>query len=172
LKRKNRADQPILFKIIMFFSGIILGLLIIGITIQGLSVKTDSMLPSIKNGDFVIINKLNVPAKGEIAAIKSPIEEDKVILSRIVASEFDTVEIKNKNIFVNGKKSDPPSGLKKSEKMLPMKFSYRDNMPPVKLGAKEFFAVSDNFDRSYDSRTFGKISEKMILGKIIYIHRR
>jgi|GEM_PF-290615 len=172
LKNKKRAEQPLLFKIIMFFSGLILSLLITGITIQGLTVPTESMSPAIKKNDIVIINKLSLPEKNEIAAIKSPIEDDRVIISRIIASEFDTVEIRNKTVYINSKKSVFHENLRKSKKTFPMKFSYRDNMPPVKLGSKEYFVISDNFDRSYDSRTFGKVNEKMIIGKVVYIYKK
>jgi hypothetical protein len=49
-----------------------------------------------------------------------------------------------------------------------MGFSFRDNMPPVKLNRNEYFIMGDNFDNSFDSRVFGPISGKLIEGKIIY----
>ncbi len=169
--RKKKPDHPLLFKIIMLVSGLILGLLVTGLTIQVFKAGSESMSPAIKKGNFCLLNKFIHPKRGDMVAIESPTDEDRLVLSRVAATQGDVIEIKNKSVYINGRKSKFYENLKKSTKILPREFSYRDNMPSVKLGKEEFFLISDNYDRAYDSRTFGKIKGDMIFGKIIYVYK-
>ncbi len=57
---------------------------------------------------------------------------------------------------------------KEGETPFPMKFSFRDNMPPVKLERGEYFMLSDNFNSSFDSRSFGPVKNENITGRVIY----
>ena len=49
-----------------------------------------------------------------------------------------------------------------------MTFSFRDNMPAIKLKRNDFFVLGDNIDNGFDSRHFGKINEHLIIGEVIY----
>lgn len=172
MKTGNKKDEPLLFKVIMLFAGVILGLLVTGVTLKYMKIERNSMSPALIKGDYILISKFSKPNKGDIVAIKSPSQDNKLIISRVIAGEFDTVEIKSKTVYINGKKFSKNRKALKSPTILPMKFSFRDNMPPVKLGSREYFLISDNFDNSYDSRTFGKVPEDMIIGKILYIYKK
>ncbi len=169
LKKNNHVDQPVLFKIVLLTAGLLIGFIIVKSVFLIMDVKTDSMNPTFKNGDKVIINKIADINKGDLIAFDSPVEEGKILLSRVIASEYETVEIRNKVLFINDKKTEIISGETLDQKIIyPMKFCYRDNMPPVKLERNEFFLLGDNFDRSFDSRSFGKIPADLIIGKIVY----
>ena len=134
-----------------------------------MEVKTDSMNPALKAGDKIVINRMSKIRKGDIIAYDSPAEEGKILLSRILASEYETVEIRNKIVFINDKSIETDyKVLRDDTAAFPMKFCFRDNMPPVKLARNEFFVLGDNFDRSFDSRNFGKITKNAIIGKVIY----
>jgi signal peptidase I len=169
LKKNNNADHPVLFKIIMLAGGLITGFITVKIFFLLMTVNTDSMLPALKTGDKIVISRMAGIKKGDIIAYENPAEEGKLLLSRILASEYDTVEIRNKTVFVNDKSIDPIPGVSRNDKInYPMKFCFRDNMPPVKLERNEFFVLGDNFDRSFDSRFLGKITKSSIAGKVIY----
>jgi signal peptidase I len=170
LKKNSNVDQPILFKIVMLAAGLLVGFICVKSMFLMMSVKTDSMNPTLKNGDRIIINKISGIKKGDIIAFDSPAEEGKILLSRVIAAEYETVEIRNKILFINDNKTEIISDNTRNERIIyPMKFCYRDNMPPVKLDRNEFFLLGDNFDKSYDSRSFGKIPADIIIGKIVYI---
>lgn len=153
----------------MFTAGLIAGFIFIKIFFLLMNVKTDSMNPALKTGDMIVINKLSKIKKGDIIAFKSPAEDGKILLSRIIAAEYDTIEIRNKSVFINDKSMETDyKTLRDDSNVFPMKFCFRDNMPPLKLGRNEFFVLGDNFDKSFDSRNFGKISGNVITGKVVY----
>ncbi len=169
MKKNSNIDQPLLFKIVMLTAGLLIGFICIKVFFLLMDINTDSMIPSLKSGDKVIISKTEVIRKGDIIAFDSPAEEGKILVSRVIASEYETVEIRNKVIYVNDKKIDPVSEASRDERVIyPMKFCYRDNMPPVRMERNEFFVLGDNFDRSFDSRSFGRISKSSIIGRVIY----
>ena len=158
-----------LSKIIILAAGVIIGFVCIRIFFLLMVIKSDSMNPTLKAGDKIVISKMSGIKNGDIAAIESPTERNNILVLRIIASEHETVEIRNKELFVNDKRVDITADSTRDKKIIyPMKFSYRDNMPPLQLDRNEYFVLGDNFDKSYDSRTFGKISKNIIIGKIIY----
>jgi signal peptidase I len=127
------------------------------------------MNPTFKAGDKIVISKILNIKKNDIVAIESPTERDNLLILRIIASEHETVEIRNKEVFVNDKRIDIIADSTRDKTTIyPMKFCYRDNMPPLQLDRNEYFVLGDNFDKSYDSRTFGKIEKSIIMGKVIY----
>ena len=169
MKKNINSDYPVLFKIVMLAAGLILGFVSIKIFFLMMSVKTESMNPALKPGDRIIINKISEIRKGDIVAFYSPAEDRRVLVSRVIAAEYETVEIRNKVVFINDKKMDIASGAAYDGSVIyPMKFCYRDNMPPVKMERNEFFVLGDNFDASFDSRSFGKIPKEAVIGKIVY----
>ena len=169
MKKNSNNDQPLLLKIVMLAAGLLIGFICVKFFILIMDINTDSMNPALKTGDKIIINKRSSIRKGDIIAFDSPAEEGRILVSRVIASEYETVEIRNKVVFVNDKKIDPVSDSTRDERVIyPMKFCYRDNMPPLRLERNEFFVLGDNFDRSYDSRSFGRISKGTIIGRVIY----
>jgi len=49
-----------------------------------------------------------------------------------------------------------------------MNFTFRDNMPAVKLSRNQYFVLNDDLDSGFDSRTLGVIPGSLIIGRIIY----
>lgn len=169
MKKNNSADHPVLLKIIMLTAGLLIGFICVKSIFLMMVVKTDSMNPSLKSGNRIIINKISSVKKGDMIAFDSPAEEGRILLSRIIAAEYDTIEIRNKIVFINDNKTEIVSDEMRNLNIIyPMKFCYRDNMPPIKLDRNEFFLLGDNYDSSFDSRSFGKIPGDIIIGKIVY----
>jgi len=162
-------DLTTLSKIIILTAGIILGCIIIRIFFILMTIKSDSMQPTLKAGNKIVISKMSDCKKGDIIALESPTERGNMLILRIIASEYDTVEIRNKEVFINDIRLDIIADSTRDKNIIyPMKFCYRDNMPPLQLDRNEYFVLGDNFDKAYDSRTFGKIQKDTIIGKIIY----
>lgn len=160
-----------MYKIVMLSAGLLLGLVLARLFFFIMTVNTGSMDPNLKKGERILVSRLASINKGDIVAAESPSEEGKIILSRIIASEFETVEIRNRIVYINDTVANFSwNTLKEDSAIYPMKFTYRDNMPPVKLGRGEYFLLGDNFNSSYDSRTFGPVPGRLIEGRIIYRH--
>ncbi len=169
MKKNIKTDYPLLLKIVMLSAGLLIGFICVKSLFLLMDINTDSMNPAFKKGDKVIIKKFSKISKNDPIAFYSPVEDGKILISRVIASEYETVEIRNKVVFVNDKKTEIITDSTRDEKIIyPMKFCYRDNMPPLKLERNEFFVLGDNFDRSFDSRSFGRISKNAVIGKIVY----
>ena len=168
--KKNRIDHPLLFKIVMLAAGLVAGFICARMFFTIITVNSKSMEPNVMDGSTVVLSVVSSVKAGDIVAIDNPAEGGRLLLLRIIAAENDTVEIRNRVIYINDRKFEPAWNIRKNDvAALPMKFCYRDNMPPVRLDRKEFFLIGDNFDDSYDSRTFGKIRSGSISGKAVYI---
>jgi len=102
---------------------------------------------------------LRNPASGDLVIIESPEDESKDLFKRCIATEGQTIEIRNKVIFVDGKPFENPEGVKNTDpRVLPARFIARDNYAPYKVPKNHIFVVGDNRDNSYDSRYFGPIT--------------
>ena len=168
--KKNKIDHPLLFKVVMLAAGLVLGFFFARIFFTVMTVNTKSMEPSVQEGSTVLLSLFASVKPGDIVAIENPADRGKLLLLRVIAAENDTVEIRNRVIYINDSKCEPAwKTVKNDITSLPMKFCYRDNMPPVRLDRKEFFLMGDSYDDSYDSRTFGKIKAGSVAGKAVYI---
>ncbi len=173
--RQMRIDQDETFglpkyaKLIITFAGIIIGFILTRIFLfMPFIIQDDSMKPNFKKGDYVLILKLLSPKVGDALLIKSPLEQDKTIFKRLIASGGEEVEIKEKKIFINNTEFIPKDINYSDTRIFPKKFSNRDNMNRIKLKKEEIFVIGDNFDSSFDSREYGPIHKKLIIGKMIY----
>ncbi len=151
-------------------AGIIFGFLASRIFLVTHVQAGNSMEPNAPPGSRAFVVKHVTPRKGDMVLMKSPVKEGTVLLTRVVASEGDTVEIRNKTVYVNSRK------LKKNWKtvmndprIFPMRFSYRDNMPALRVKRNEFFVMGDNFDTGFDSRNFGLVSGDRIIGRVFRV---
>ena len=127
------------------------------------------MKPGIGPGDRVIILKHVTPVHGDIVLLRSPVEPDRALLRRIIAAEGDSVEVKNGLIYVNDSAFRPSwETVEKESRIFPMYFSYRDNMPVIRIKRGEYFVLADNPDLSFDSRMFGVVREEAVIGKSVF----
>jgi signal peptidase I len=152
--------------------------------VQAFWVPSGSMLPTIQIGDHIFVNKLAYSVRlpligtelmkvgdlhrGDVVVFVSPIDPSTDLIKRVIAVPGDTVEIRNKQIYVNGEKIPDPHAHFEDSTIIPS--SGRDNMPPKKVPEGKFFAMGDNRDRSYDSRfwNFANISD--IKGKATFVY--
>lgn len=141
---------------------VVLGLLIVNFVIQPTKVFGSSMEPTMHEGDRILLEKVsqkgNWLARGEIVAIKSPVD-DRTFIKRIIGMEGDRVEIKDDKVYVNGKELHE-SYLKDGK----TNGTYNDVVPKHKL-----FVMGDNRLNSYDSRSFGFIDLNDVKGRALVL---
>lgn len=152
--------------------------------VQAFWVPSGSMLPTIQIGDHIFVNKLaysvRLPLIGteiakigdlqrnDIVVFVSPIDPSTDLIKRVVAVGGDTVEVRNKVLYVNGEKVPDQHAYFSDDHIQPN--SPRDNMPPKKVPEGKFFVMGDNRDRSYDSRFWNFANVSDIKGKATFVY--
>ncbi len=128
--------------------------------IQPFYVEGASMEPSFYNKEYLIINEItyrfNEPQRGEVIVFKYPKNPRNYYIKRVVALPGETVEVIDGKVYVNNEKI---------EEEYIEDFS-SDNKGAVVLAEDEYFVLGDNRNNSYDSRRFGPLKEKFIIGKV------
>ena len=165
---------------------ILLALFIRTFVVQAFKIPSGSMLPTLLIGDHLLVNKfiygIRVPFTGKILVpIKSPKHGDVVVfrfpkdrsidyIKRVVGTPGDTVEIKAKKVFINGKPIKDDHAHISSPAVLNAKASPRDNFGPVLVPDDRIFVMGDNRDNSYDSRFWGFVDQRDVLGKAFILY--
>lgn len=113
-------------------------------------VASPSMEPALKTGTLLVLDKLTLrmraPRRGDILSFRSPVGGHD-LLKRVVALPGETVEMKEKVVFINGKELDEPYAIhsRKGERL------EGDSIAPLVVPANSFFVLGDNRDESADS---------------------
>ena len=105
------------------------------------------------------------PDRGDVVVFRYPEDRTKDFIKRVIAKEGDVVEIKDKTVYVNGKKADYPQAVYAEPTMIPGFLSRRDNIPPLTVPKDSYFVMGDNRDRSLDSRFWGFVTYDDFVGR-------
>ncbi|MFH1570401.1 MAG: signal peptidase I [Gemmatimonadota bacterium] len=172
---------------------VLLALLIRSTVVQAFYIPSGSMEDTLYVGDYLLANKflygaplelpfvadpllrlpaLRDPRPGDIVIFRSKTEPDRDLIKRCVAVGGQTVEVRNKVLYVDGAVFPDPPMLKHSDPLVyPRSNSNtRDNFGPYRVPEDHFFMMGDNRDNSNDSRVFGPIPRKLVKGKAMIIY--
>jgi signal peptidase I len=134
---------------------------------QTFSAATTSMEPAVLVGDRVVVDKsayaFSEPKRGDIVFYRSTEQPETIFMKRIVGMPGETIEIRNREVFVNGKKSDEPY-VRFLRPSTDGTFN-GDSMSPMVIPSDEYFLLGDNRDNSRDSRFVGPVQRRQFLGK-------
>jgi len=132
--------------------GVILALFIRSFVLEGIYVASASMEPTLAVGSKFFLEKVTYyfrePAKGDIVVFPSPVKKDYDLIKRVIATAGDTLEIRDKTVFLNGQAlSENYVKHTRSSELL-----VGDNLGPLQVPAGALFVMGDNRDESGDSR--------------------
>lgn len=160
---------------------------VITFVVQAFRIPTPSMEGTLLVGDFLLVNKLAycptvfpienkiLPRRplerGDIVVFKYPRDLSKDYVKRAIALEGDTLESRDKQLFVNGRpvredyKSHRDPRIISREGDFPSGDLARDNFGPITVPAGQIFAMGDNRDNSLDSRYWGFLPVDNLKGR-------
>jgi signal peptidase I len=135
--------------------------------VQPFLVSGSSMSPNFSNGDYLLIDELTyrfrVPERGEVLVFKYPNDESTYFIKRVIGLPGERVEIKSGKVTVFSK--DYPDGLVLKEDYLP-KLVITSGDETVQLKSSEYLMLGDNRSYSFDSRSWGPLQAKDIVGVV------
>lgn len=165
---------------------VLLALFIRSFVFQAFKIPSGSMLSTLQIGDHLLVNKfiygVKVPMSGKILIPwKSPTRDDIVVfrfpkdrsidyIKRVVGVAGDSIEIKDKQLYINGKAINNPHIQFTNNNIMRAGAGPRDNMGPVKVPEGKLFVMGDNRDNSYDSRFWGFVPLNDVLGKAFILY--
>lgn len=134
--------------------------------VQPHEVKGNSMEPNFHNNEYILTDKLSFrftdPKRGDVVIFKAPINPEVDYIKRVIGLPGEKIEIRDGKVFVNGREL-PENYLTDKTYIFPGS-SFKEGVE-VKLAEDEYFVMGDNRSHSSDSREFGPISKKLIIGK-------
>jgi signal peptidase I len=155
---------------------VVLALLIRMFVVEAFKIPSGSMIPTLLVGDHLLVSKFTYkftePKRGDIIVFKYPDDPSRNFIKRIIAFGGDTVEVRDKTVFVNGTQQNEPYVQHVSQEVLPAKYSPRDNFGPITVPQNAYFMMGDNRDSSLDSRFWEHrfVDRRAIVGKALIIY--
>ena len=182
LPRRRRRYLTIFREVVETLLLAVLIFLAVRSTVQNFKVEGSSMLPSLDNGQYIIVNKLAYaqfdlgifdflpffdagdnsthhlfggPKRGDVVVFQSPSYTDRDFIKRIIGVPGDKVQIRDGVVYINDE---------------PLDETYTEgatNCPcgPWYIEEGQYFVLGDHRSNSSDSRQFGSIAEEKIIGK-------
>jgi len=136
--------------------------LIVTFGFQVARVEGQSMAPTLADQDRLIVNKLayrmGEPRRGDIVMLYYPLNPDKSFVKRVIAEEGDQVRIVDGRVFVNDVPMD--------DDFVPPEYRSHDDFGPSVVPEGYYFVMGDHRNNSSDSRHWGFVPKKYIIGKV------
>jgi signal peptidase I len=171
---------------------VILALFIRTYVVQAFKIPTGSMETNLLIGDHLLVNKevyspsalplerLLLPKKpiqrGHVIVFKFPEDPTRDFIKRVVGLPGETVEIKNKAVYINGSRIDEPyvhflePPLDSEYAEVHPRGDGRDNWGPQTVPAGHLFVMGDNRDNSRDSRFWGFLPMDQVKGRALIVY--
>jgi signal peptidase I len=127
-------------------------------------VEGPSMEPNFETGQFLIVSRVHYmignPSRGDIVVFHYPNNPEQDYIKRVIGLPGETVEIRDTLVYINGEPLDEPYINEPCEPSL-----CRDMTR--ELAAGEYFVMGDNRNHSSDSRSFGPVDQRFIVGEAL-----
>ncbi|RZD13814.1 MAG: signal peptidase I [Candidatus Acidulodesulfobacterium ferriphilum] len=170
---------------------IVIALFFRAFVVQAFKIPSGSMEPDLIPGDHILVNKfiygvhipftkavipVSHPETGQVIVFKFPYAKKYNLhpgidfIKRVVGTPGDKVQIINNNVYVNNRLYVCKYAKWASKKLLPAYDSPRDNFGPITVPKGELFVMGDNRDNSLDSRYWGFVPYKDIIGQAFMIY--
>ena len=170
---------------------VILALFIRTFVVQAFKIPTGSMENNLLIGDHLLVNKfvfaptltgvedtllpIDPIRRGDILVFKYPEDPERDFIKRVVGLPGETIEMKDKKVYVNGTALDEPYvhflfPLDPGSPEGSEGFDLRRSYGPVTVPEGHLFMMGDNRDNSQDSRYWGFLPREYVKGKALFVY--
>jgi signal peptidase I len=170
---------------------VILALFIRTFVVQAFKIPTGSMENNLLIGDHLLVNKFAFAptgsgiertllpiggiARGDVIVFKYPEEPERDFIKRVIGLPGETVEVKNREVFIDGKALDEPYAHylprgAASELSESTSDDVREHFGPVTVPPEKYFMMGDNRDNSQDSRYWGFLPRDYVKGRALFVY--
>ena len=157
-----RMGREVMTGLQTLVSAAVYATLIVTFGVQVARVDGLSMAPTLEDHDRLIVNKLvyeiGEPRPGDIVMLYYPLNPEKMFVKRVIAKEGDTVRIQDGHVYVND--------LPLHDDYVPAEFRSHDDYGPEVVKQGYYFVMGDHRNNSSDSRHWGPVPKKYIVGKV------
>lgn len=163
---KPSALRTVVEWLVIAGGALLVALVIKTFLLQAFYIPSESMTPTLKVNDRVLVNKLSYDLhpihRGDIVVFKNPPNQGAVtkdLIKRVIGLPGETVEFRDDHVLINGKVLDEP--------YLKGDILTEADGPVAKatLAKNQYFVMGDNRPNSHDSRFFGPIPKSLIIGR-------
>jgi len=145
---------------------------------QGYKIPSGGMDPALEVGDYLMVDmwhySRNEPQRGDIVVFLYPEDPRRDFIKRCVALPGDTIEIRDKQVIVNGRPLSEAYVVFRDRTVYgaeePSSRGKRDQMEPYTVPTDSIFCLGDNRDNSLDSRFWGTVPYVYLRGKARYLY--
>jgi len=134
---------------------------------QPFFVSGASMEPNFHNLDYLIVDeisyRLGEPHRGDVIVFYNPNNTSQRFIKRVIALPSETIKIQAGNVYIRPAQENEFFLLDETEYLVGGIKTNRDQV--ITLGENQYFVMGDNRNSSYDSRFFGPLDEKYIIGR-------
>ena len=164
-----------------FGTALLLAFFIRTFVVQAFKIPSGSMLPTLQIGDHLLVNKLAYgiripvvgkrilqvfkPQRDDVIVFLYPLDRSKDYIKRVKAIAGETVEVRDKQVYINGKKIDDPYAFHD-----PRGRGSHNDFGPFTVPDGHVFVMGDNRENSSDSRFWGPVPIGDIQGKAFIIY--
>lgn len=134
---------------------------------QPFIVDGSSMDPTFETNQYLIVDELSYRFKpisrGDVIIFKYPNDTSKYFIKRIIGLPGETVQIEGTKVTISNSKDNPQSFTLTEEYIAPANFTSDHRLVP--LSDSQYFVMGDNRGASFDSRSWGPLDKKYIIGR-------
>lgn len=152
--------ETIVLTVLMFF--------IIRLAVQNFNIEGHSMEPGLHDTELILVDKwsyhFHPPTRGDVIVFVAPPQPDQDYIKRIVGLPGDVVTVQGTTVIVNGKTLTEP--YVKPQNQGNENASFTNRVIPQGL----YFVMGDNRSGSFDSRAWGCLPQKNIIGRAALVY--
>ncbi len=150
---------------------LILALAVRTFLVQAFKIPTGSMRPTLLEGDRILVNKFiyrfKDPDRGDVVVFKYPEDPKRDFIKRLVGKGNEEILIRGGRIIVNGEEAaDAVFGERYYYNQGPFGVEGK----PLKIPSGQFFVLGDNSVSSRDSRFWGFVPKRNLVGKAFFVY--